>query len=156
MNKIPFLKTTYLQILNEIDKNSTPLFGKMNVQQMIEHITYSFHQACGEIDNTALYDDTATQKMYQFMMSDKPFKDNTPNPLLPDTPSATKFFDYNQSLDELKTAIQHFFEKFENNPQQKFRNPFFGDLNFHEWVHLLHKHTLHHLRQFGINIEPYQ
>jgi hypothetical protein len=35
------------------------------------------------------------------------------------------------------------------------RNPFFGDLNFAENVHLLHKHALHHLRQFGVvPLEP--
>jgi len=44
----------------------------------------------------------------------------------------------------------YFFEAFENDHNLVTRNPLFGDLNFEQNVQLLHKHALHHLRQFGV------
>ncbi|HMN33689.1 MAG TPA: DinB family protein [Chitinophagaceae bacterium] len=156
MDKLQFLKSEYIQLLNQLDENTPPLFGKMNVQQMIEHVTYSFRQAAGELDNKTLHDETTTQKMYQFLMSDKPFKENTPNPLMPDIPAPAEHACTKDSLIELNIAINHFVEKFQNNSELRIINPFFGNLNFTEWVQLLHKHTLHHLKQFGVNIATYQ
>jgi hypothetical protein len=42
---------------------------------------------------------------------------------------------------------------FQENHMQQTRNPFFGDLNFEENVHLLYKHALHHLKQFGVMVD---
>jgi hypothetical protein len=44
----------------------------------------------------------------------------------------------------------YFFEVFEKDTALVTRNPFFGDLNFEQNVQLLYKHSLHHLRQFGV------
>ena len=84
------------------------------------------------------------------MMSDRPFKENTPNPYLPDVPAAPLSDTIDKALAELQKNIDVFFITFEDNPEKRILNPFFGNLNFDEWVHLLHKHSLHHLRQFGI------
>lgn len=152
MNKINFLQNEFIPQLKTIDPNMQPLFGKMNVQQMIEHMGYSFRQASGLIPLAAVNNEEVTAKMYSFMMSDRPFKDNTPNPYLPDQPDAPKFDSIELALADLKKDMDLFFATFENNKEQRILNPFFGNLNFDEWVHLLHKHSLHHLRQFGIQL----
>ncbi len=149
MNKLEFLKNDFVDRLRTIPEETRPLFGKMNLHQMIEHMGYAFRQASGLIPLPAANDEATTQKMYQFMLSDKPFRDNTPNPYLPDEPPPPVTLSIDEAIEALNRDIQTFLHTFESDPELRILNPFFGNLNFSEWVHLLHKHALHHLRQFG-------
>jgi hydroxymethylglutaryl-CoA reductase len=54
------------------------------------------------------------------------------------------------AVQELKNELYNFEKAFENNSSKTITNPFFGDLNFEEWTHLLHKHFEHHCRQFSL------
>ena len=45
-----------------------------------------------------------------------------------------------------------FFEVFEKDPGLKTINPVFGELDFDSNIQLLYKHALHHLKQFGIDV----
>ena len=58
------------------------------------------------------------------------------------------------AIGKLQQELIIFFEVYEKNPKLVVRNPFFGDLDFEQNVQLLHKHALHHLKQFGV--EPLQ
>ena len=149
MDKLFFLQTDYLQKLQRLDPNTNPIFGKMNVHQMIEHMGYAFRQASGLIPLAALNDEATTQKMHHFLMSDKPFRDNTPNPYLPDEPEAPKHESIQNAIHALKTDIDVFVYTFADDNEKRILNPFFGHLNQNEWIHLLHKHAMHHLRQFN-------
>ncbi len=151
MDKLRFLEIEFPELLASIPLDTAPLFGKMNVLQMIEHMAYAFQQASGLVVHPTLHDAETTQKMYRFMMSDKPFRDNTPNPYLPDEPLPASYSAQPQAIEALKQAIQVFKETFTDQPEKRLLNPFFGELNFEEWTHLLFKHSWHHLRQFGIN-----
>ena len=151
MNKLHFLQHEFVNMLNKIPAETPATFGKMNVHQMIEHMSYAFKQASGLIPLDAANNEEVTSKMYNFMMSEKPFRDNTPNPYLPDEPEAPFHSSIHESLDNLQMDINFFIETFQHQSEEKVLNPFFGHLNFEERVHLLYKHALHHLRQFGIN-----
>jgi hypothetical protein len=48
--------------------------------------------------------------------------------------------------------MDYFFTVFNKNNLRVTRNPFYGDLNYEQNVQLLHKHALHHLKQFGVVI----
>lgn len=151
MNKLAYLQSNYLQDLLQIDPATPPQFGKMNLLQMVEHMSYAFRQASGLIPLAPVNDEATTQKMYAFMMSDKPFRDNTPNPYLPDEPAAPSHVSAQEAVETLRADIATFVHTFEADPERRILNPFFGNLNQAEWIHLLHKHALHHLRQFGLN-----
>lgn len=88
--------------------------------------------------------------MREFMMSEKPFRENTKNVLLDEAPQPLRYKTVQAAIGVLQEELIYFFEVFEKNTNLVTRNPFFGDLNFEENVQLLHKHSLHHLRQFGI------
>jgi hypothetical protein len=124
----------------------------MNVHQMIEHVAYAFRQASGLVPLPPAHDEALMAKMYSFLMSDKPFRDNTPNQFLPDTPPPPNQASIDASLHELEGAIHGFFAFFDYDESKTVLNPFFGTLHFMEWVQLLYKHTRHHLRQFGVLI----
>ena len=149
MRKIEYFQVEYLRILSSIEPSTKPVFGKMNVHQMIEHMSYAFRQASGLMPSAAINDEETTQKMFQFMMSDKPFRDNTPNPYLPNEPAPAVCPTIQESISVLAKDIQTFFSTFGNDQEKRILNPFFGNLNFEEWTHLLHKHAHHHLRQFN-------
>jgi hypothetical protein len=124
----------------------------MNVQQMIEHCSGDvFRTANGRVKITEiLTPPDLLQKMRDFLMSDRPFKENIKNPLLGEEPRPLYFKTVQGAIGALQQEIIYFFEVFDNNPALITRNPFYGDLDFEQNVQLLYKHSLHHLRQFGV------
>jgi hypothetical protein len=152
-NKIDFLKKDFLSYLKSVDSATPPLWGKMSLQQMIEHYTDYVKIASGKIQNTKLLTpEGQLEKAQAFLMSDKLFKENTPNPLLPEVPPPVRNISMEEALKELETEIDFFFSVFKENNQPQTLNPFFGSLNFEQNVQLLHKHALHHLKQFGVMV----
>ena len=147
-----FLRTKLIRYFQQIDPATPPRWGKMNVQQMIEHFAGdAVRNASGHLKfDTILTPAEHLQRMREFMMSDKPFKENTKNPLLQEEPAPLRYRTVQGAIGALQQELIYFFEAFEKNPILTTRNPIFGDLNFEENVQLLHKHALHHLRQFGV------
>lgn len=148
--KATFLRNDFVKLLATIDPATKPLWGKMNPQQMVEHMSYAMRQASGKDPYTTITPEEHLPKMQAFLMSEKPFRENTPNQLLPDEPAPAKHTTMQESLDELQSEIDHFFHVYGTDPQKTINNPFFGELNYDMQVQLLHKHAWHHLRQFGI------
>jgi hypothetical protein len=56
------------------------------------------------------------------------------------------------SISELEKELDDFVKFYENSPEAVVTNSFFGHLNFEEWTQLIHKHAIHHLKQFGVPI----
>ncbi len=149
--KIHFLRHTLTSFFKKIDTEVNPLWGKMTLQQTIEHLTESVRIASGKNAHQAIITPQENlKKMQDFMMSDKPFKENTINSLLPADPLPVKNKGIEPALKELQKELDHFFSVFEMNPHLTTRNPFFGDLNFEMNLQLLYKHSIHHLKQFGV------
>jgi hypothetical protein len=151
--KTEFLRHRFIPLLKNIPSGTHPAWGKMTLQQMVEHFADSVRIASGKhAVADVVTPEEQLPRMRAFMMSDKPFRENTPNSLLPEVPAPVRNFAMEEAVNELDEEIRFFFSVFEKNALQVTRNPFFGDLNFEENVHLLYKHALHHLRQFGVNV----
>ena len=147
-----FLRTKLVFLLQKLPANQLPLWGKMNVQQMIEHFTDVMMVANGKIRLPVVTPPDKLQKVREFMMSDKPFRENTKSPVLPEEPLPLKKRTREAAIGKLQEEIIYFFEAFEQDPSMKTTHPVFGELNFDMNIQILYKHALHHLRQFGINI----
>lgn len=147
-----FLRTRLVRYLQQLDPSTPPRWGKMSVQQMIEHYAGdAVRNASGRLKIDKIM--TPPEKlgsMREFMMSERPFKENTKNPLLGEEPGPLRFHTVQGAIGALQQELIYFFEAFTKEPQYITRNPFFGDLNFEQNVQLLYKHALHHLRQFGV------
>lgn len=151
--KVDFLKTRFPALLKEIPTDTHPLWGKMSLQQMVEHFADSVRVASGRVPGISIHTPHENlQKMQEFLMSDKPFRENTMNPLMPEVPAPVRNKSINDAIAELKKELQHFFDAFSVNEHLTTINPFFGNLNFKMNVQLLYKHAIHHLRQFGVNV----
>jgi hypothetical protein len=151
--KAQFLRSHFIPLLEGLPTETKALWGKMTVQQMIEHFADYMQIASGK----AAHKDIITppeqlDKMRDFLQSEKPFRENTRNPLMPEVPAPVRNPSKAEAIKELKEEIQFFFAVFEKNSLQVTRNPFFGDLNYEQNIQLLSKHALHHLKQFGVHI----
>ncbi|MEZ5018236.1 MAG: hypothetical protein R2800_14350 [Flavipsychrobacter sp.] len=152
-NKAAFLRTEFPSLLSSLDPNTERKWGKMDAQQMVEHMSYSMRQANGRDLYECVTPEEHLPKMQAFLMSEKPFRENTPNVLIGDDTVPHERANIADAITELREEIDHFFEVFDSNPNKKIMNPFFGELNYEMWVQLLHKHAWHHLNQFGIQKE---
>ena len=149
--RIVFLKEKLIPLLRAIPSNTQPVWGKMTVQQMIEHLTDTFRVASGRLANTTLT--TPPEKLEafrQFLMSNQPFPKGIENPLLPKDPVPVRNTTIEEALNEPQTEIDYFFTVFEENNQQTTLHPYFGQLDFNMNVQAQYKHMLHHLKQFGV------
>jgi len=152
IEKQNFLRTRLVPYLQRLNPATQPRWGKMSVQQMIEHYAGdAVRNASGRLKlDTIMTPPERLEAMREFMMSDKPFKENTKNPLMEEEPAPLRYKTVQAAIGALQQELIYFFEAFEKNPQLVTRNPFFGDLNFEQNVQLLYKHAVHHLRQFGV------
>lgn len=148
--KIEFLKNQFPILVSTLNAQTKGKWGVLNAQQMIEHFTESIRISNGKWQPKRVVADADLPKIRSFMLSDKPFKENSPNPLMSAEGAPLKHANMKNAIAELKDELNTFFNMFENNSQLTTPNPFFGDLNFEENVHLLYKHALHHLKQFDI------
>lgn len=150
MDKINFLEIEFPKLLHSLSPETKGDWGVLNAQQMVEHMSDSLRIANGR-DKMPLHTAVEQVALFKnFAMSDKAFKPNTKNALMGENPSAIRNVSMNEAINELENEISLFINYFENNKGATLTNPFFGDLNFEEWIHLLHKHAIHHCKQFGL------
>lgn len=149
--KAQFLRSRFVPLLKDLPSETPGAWGKMTVQQMIEHFADAVRIASGK----AVYTDVFTpfehlDKYRSFLESERPFRENTKNPLMPEIPAPVRNPSKAEAIKELKEEIHFFFTVFEKNKLQVTRNPIFGDLNYEQNIQLLYKHAMHHLKQFGV------
>jgi len=154
ISKENFLRTRLIGYLQQLDPATPPRWGKFNVQQMIEHYSVdAVRNANGRLKFDKIVTPPEHLEGYRaFMMSDKPFKENTRNPLMGENPDPVHFKTVQGAIGALQQELIYFFEAYEKDPGMTILNPIFGELDFEQNVQLLYKHAVHHLRQFGINI----
>jgi len=153
MNKAQFLKEQLVPTIAKISTDFKPLWGKMNLQQMTEHMSREgFQFANGKLSHPLVTPEEMVPKAQEFLRSDKQFKENTINVLMAAEPVAVVHANMSDALNELQTEIDDFFEVYQNEPGKVIVNPFFGGLDYDLQLALLHKHARHHLKQFGVEI----
>ena len=148
--KLDFIKTEAVSLLRTLKGDETPAWGKLNAQQMIEHLCDAFDDAAGLNNHKILTPPEQLDAYKNFMMSQKDFNPNTKYILMDATPAPAKMENINTALNQLQERITIFESVFKDDENKRIINPFFGELNFEENVQLLHKHMRHHLRQFKL------
>lgn len=149
--KLNFISVVVPELLNRLNATDKGNWGVLNAQQMVEHLSDSVRIANGKIPKTIVTPEEHLERVRTFMLSDKPFKENTKNIQMPDIPTPVVNSTMQDAIDELKTELRDYIKVFEKDPLKTITNPFFGELNFEAWTHLLNKHFEHHCRQFNLN-----
>lgn len=150
MNKLFFLQNEFPKLVSTLNGEEKGKWGVLNALQMIEHMADSVNMATGK-NNQKLHTPPEHVQAYKnFAMSDKEFKPNTKNALMSDTAIPSKTNSVKEAIKEYNESVANFISYFENRKDATLTNPFFGELNFEEWIHLLYKHAVHHSKQFGL------
>ncbi|MFM7016897.1 MAG: DUF1569 domain-containing protein [Bacteroidota bacterium] len=124
-------------------------WGKMNFNQMLEHLIDACKNATGDITYDTIHSpEERIPAMQLFLITDKLFKPETKNSMMSEEPEVVMNENTNELLDELQSQLNRIATRFENQPDLLVRNPIFGDLNDEQWTRLLYKHCIHHLHQF--------
>lgn len=145
-----FLKENFIPLLEKLNSSDTGKWGVMNAQQMVEHFADAIKNANGKLILPLLNEGEKLEKYRAFLMSEEPFKENTKNSLLPPEGIALRMPDMQSAIHKLRKELNYFFEVFAKHPGLKTGNAFFGELDYDMNVQLLHKHAMHHLKQFGL------
>ncbi len=148
--KLLFAPSVYREVLDRIDQlnpESQPKWGEMNVAQMMDH--------CAEVQDVsngkALNGSSFMVKLFKGMIrkivvSEKPYK-----PGIPTHPQyrQSEPKDFAVSKARLLKAIRLFAEENKDGPSQH-KHPLFGEMSHQEKGWSTYKHIDHHLQQFGV------
>jgi len=138
-------------LLNTLNKDTPPKFGKMTPQHMVEHLALS----------VSISNSTGPQKQYSTAEEGEVIKSKLiyteieiptgiKNPILGDELAALKFKDLETAIARLKIELNGFDTYFKNHPEGKTTQPRMGPLSHNEWIILHNKHISHHLKQFDL------
>ncbi len=152
--KADFLRSYYLPMLRALPADAPRKWGKLSQQGVIEHLADSVRIGNGRDLHDCDLTEAHIEKMHDFIRSDKQFRENTVNALMPAEPPALRCNNKEEALAELQNELDAFFAMFADDHERLVTNPFFGDLDYELWVRLLYKHAWHHLRQFGVEMAP--
>lgn len=137
-----------LDRIEQLDESKKPIWGKMNVVQMLNHTQRPLKVANGRMvltDSPNPFMRLAFRLYKSHMYNDKPWKQNLPT---------VKDFMVD-NVGSFKEEKQHLLENI-NEFQKKDLNlhwpkhPFFGEFTTDQWGKMQYKHLDHHLRQFGV------
>jgi len=145
-----FVKKTALDKIRELKEDSPANWGKMNARQMVEHLSEYIEHANGKRKMQVLTEQEKLPAFRSFLFSEKEFKPGTPNSQMPETPEQPRLESLEAAIEELEINLYKFFERFAGKENETENHIFFGPLNYEEYLTLLYKHVLHHLKQFGL------
>lgn len=149
-DKLSFLSTLFVPLLNNLQADAVGKWGKMSGQQMVEHVAGFFRVSTGKIVFPLVTPVEHLPKFKEFLYSEKEFRENTKAPMLPEDPLPVRFATMQKAVADLDAAVKGFINKFSIDEHLLVMHPVFGDLNFEEWILLHYKHVTHHLKQFGL------
>ncbi len=132
-----------LDRLNKLSAHSQPLWGKMNVSQMLHHLNRTMEAPLGKMPVTGK--PNFMMRMFKGVLyNDKPFGKGSPTPK---DFKVNDAYDFNQ---EQQKAVRNLEEVAKQGVNHRLKpHVFFGTLTSEQWGKHFYKHTDHHLRQFG-------
>ena len=140
---------TFLGKLNNLSSDTSPAWGSMNAQQMIEHLSDSMDLSIGELKVELSIPEEKVAGAVTHLHSEKPFpKDFKANYATENTSLRNE--DLDEAIDELTMKWILFEEYFTENPNASNLHPVYGMLDEKGWLRMHSKHFTHHFLQFNL------
>ena len=133
--------------INSLKADSKPLWGEMNVSQMLAHCTVLLKATVGEI---------VVKGNFFMQLIGRIFKNKIiyKSEIKKNTPTSKEFVvNDERNFEEEKNLLISYLKKFPGQSKEiitKNPHPFFGKLSPEDYDYLQYKHVDHHLRQFGV------
>lgn len=150
-----FLYEEFPVLLRGLKADTPALWGKMNAQQMIEHLFLVASASNGRltIKPTADAERLAYRKM-RFFEKDVPMPRHFRVDFVPEEPNPTQFANIEDAKMQLFNQLQRFDDYFAEHSGMTTVHPVFGAFTYDEWVENHARHFRHHLMQFGLIETP--
>ncbi len=147
-----FLRKEVRDIFTKLSPKYQPKWGKMDAQQMLEHLGMAVKVSNGKIDVELATPLDKVEKLKRIsLMSDRPLPLDFKNPILPDEPISHFYQGFGQARGALWNELDLFFDYFSKQDKNHTRmHNIFGELNDEEWLWFHYKHFMHHAMQFGL------
>lgn len=144
----PETSTECIERINQVNKDSQPIWGKMNAAQMLAHVNVAYGIAFDQIEvkNNFFMKLVLKSFIKPMVTNEKPYKKNGPTSpafLISDERDLEK--ERQNLILNIKKVVELDQAHFENKI-----NPSFGKLTSQEWSNMFYKHLNHHLTQFGV------
>ena len=140
---------TFLEILENLDEKKSASWGKMTPQRMIEHLSDCIYMSCGIGNHELLIPEEKIKGMQAFLISDKEMPQNIQVPFAKEN-TPLRNTDIELALDEFTMAWVDFEEMYSEDSKKTALHPYYGNLNYEQWLLLHSKHFTHHFSQFGL------
>lgn len=145
-----FTKEVAEQVINRINQlqnNSQPLWGKMNVAQMLAHccVTYEMIYTNKHPKPNFLIGFMLKKFAKKYVVSDKPFSKNSKT-------APAFIINDEREFENEKNRLVDYIRQTQVLGEYAFDGKLshsFGELNANEWNNMFYKHLDHHLNQFG-------
>ena len=139
----------FLEILKNLDEKKSASWGKMNPQRMIEHLSDCIYMSCGIGNHELLIPEEKIKGMQAFLNSDKEMPQNIQVPFAKEN-TPLRNTDIEIAIDEFTMAWVDFEEMYSEDSKKTALHPYYGNLNYEQWLLLHSKHFTHHFSQFGL------
>ena len=140
--------TAIIERLNKLETVTTPLWGKMNVAQMLAHCNVTYEMVYDDIHKkpNIFVGYILKALIKKKVVNEKPYPQNG---------STAPQFIVNtvKDFDEEKTRLITYIKKTQQYGEDYFNNKAshsFGVLTSTEWNNMFYKHLNHHFTQFGV------
>ena len=151
MNFTKFPNIDFTALRHELNADTPAMFGSMNAQQMIEHVSLIYDYVLSNNKVKVLTPADKIEKVKRaFLWSEGGFKRGITNEF-------TESLSFECTLANLALAIDEFEKRhdlvalaIQENAIIDKTHPIFGLLNTEEWTQFFTKHTWHHFNQFGL------
>ena len=154
--KSPFIELNRRNIqnlLNGLTENTKPNWGKMTVQQMLEHLETTLLYSIGEPEAEKCFTPEEHLEKYQYSLYyHLKMPKDFPAPFLPEdgTLPELKYKNLEQAKEKFLENLQKYQIYYRENPEAEHMHFVFGKLN-KEMMELMHrKHFMHHFEQFNL------
>ncbi len=139
----------FLEILKNLDEKKSASWGTMTPQRMIEHLSDCIYMSCGIGNHELLIPEEKIKGMQAFLISDKEMPQNIQVPFAKEN-TPLRNTDIELALDEFTMAWVDFEEMYSEDSKKTALHPYYGNLNYEQWLLLHSKHFTHHFTQFGL------
>ncbi|MCK5086586.1 MAG: hypothetical protein KAQ90_03650 [Melioribacteraceae bacterium] len=140
----------YINLLTKLKTDTSPKWGKMSAQHMIEHLILAVQNGNGKLKLECFNPPEKLPVLKRYLLSGRTLPQGFVNPYIGDDLQPLIFTNLEESINELKNEVEDYYSFFESDPDATITNITFGPLNKSEWEVFHDKHFTHHLTQFGL------
>ena len=141
----PAVKEDIIDRINKLTPQTKPLWGKMNVSQMLAHVQMPIRIALGTHQPKGSFLLRLIGPLFKSKLWDEnPYKQSLP------TDPTFVMTGTEKDFEKEKAALIALVNNFNETSIRSEKHPVFGKLNKHNWSKATWKHLDHHLKQFGV------